>query len=80
MKLPFNYWQEGSIESESDGFYQFCDALEVDKGKSAPASGWGLDHALKAWGEFWKNGFYSAGECSSLVIEDRLSLPSHSLR
>ncbi|RDX48552.1 peptidase S28 [Lentinus brumalis] len=68
MKLPFNYWQEGSIESESVGFYQFCDALEVDKGKSAPASGWGLDHALKAWGAFWKDGFYNAA-CGNSTAE-----------
>ena len=65
MKLVFNYWQEGSINTESVGFYGFCDALEVDNGKSAPASGWGLDHALKAWGAYWKHSFYSAGKFGS---------------
>ncbi|KAI1784395.1 serine carboxypeptidase S28-domain-containing protein [Ganoderma leucocontextum] len=39
-------------------FYHFCDALEVQNGVSAPASGWGLDHALQAWGTYWKSTFY----------------------
>jgi hypothetical protein len=35
-------------------FFDFCDALEVDKnGKIASASGFGLDHALDAWGTYF---------------------------
>lgn len=36
-------------------FYQFCDALEVKDGQTAPESGWGLDHALTAWGAYFQN-------------------------
>lgn len=42
----------------SDGpksaFFNFCDALEVKDGVSAPASGWGLENALSAWGNYFK--------------------------
>ena len=40
-------------------FYQFCDALEVKDGVSAPASGWGLQHAIQAWGNFWNTTYYA---------------------
>ncbi|KIJ58452.1 hypothetical protein HYDPIDRAFT_119526, partial [Hydnomerulius pinastri MD-312] len=40
-------------------FYKFCDALEVKDGVSAPATGWGLDHAIQAWGSFWKSTYYA---------------------
>ncbi|KIK60910.1 hypothetical protein GYMLUDRAFT_73702 [Collybiopsis luxurians FD-317 M1] len=36
-------------------FYQFCDALEVKDGVNAPATGWGADHAITAWGSFWNS-------------------------
>ena len=35
----------------SHAFYRFCDALEGNS--SAPADGWGLDHALQAWSFYW---------------------------
>ncbi|KAJ6515446.1 serine carboxypeptidase S28-domain-containing protein [Mycena sanguinolenta] len=35
-------------------FFNFCDALEVKNGVNAPATGWGLDHALPAWGSYWR--------------------------
>ncbi|KAJ3970306.1 serine carboxypeptidase S28-domain-containing protein [Lentinula raphanica] len=38
-------------------FYNFCDALEVKNGIVAPAEGWGLDHALTAWGTYWKDSY-----------------------
>ena len=42
-------------------FYQFCDALEVDTdGTVAPASGFGLDHALQAWGAYLTNTYLPA--------------------
>ena len=72
VKLVFNYWQDGTIEEPAIGFYQFCDALEVDaNGKMAPSKGWGLEHALKAWGNFWKEDFYPRS-----MFHERLSTVS----
>jgi len=34
-------------------FYQFCDALEVKDGQIADQNGWGLEHAIQAWGGFF---------------------------
>ncbi|CAL1700044.1 unnamed protein product [Somion occarium] len=60
--LRNNLWDWQSL-SPSVGpnatFFQFCDALEVKDGVSAPAGGWGLQHALKAWGSFWTKGYLS---------------------
>lgn len=51
-------WQSLSPSTGPNGtFFQFCDALEVKNGVSAPASGWGVNHALQAWGTFWQNGY-----------------------
>ncbi|KAJ8697118.1 hypothetical protein PTI98_006924 [Pleurotus ostreatus] len=51
-------WQALQITSgPNTAFRRFCDALEVKDGESAPESGWGLEHALKAWGDYWKNGY-----------------------
>ncbi|EJF57333.1 hypothetical protein DICSQDRAFT_69770 [Dichomitus squalens LYAD-421 SS1] len=52
-------WQ--SLQPDSglnQAFYQFCDALEVINSFSAPASGWGLDYALQAWGAYWTSTYY----------------------
>ncbi|RPD62559.1 peptidase S28 [Lentinus tigrinus ALCF2SS1-7] len=62
-------WQDGDITTRSDAFYDFCDALEVDNGKSAPASGWGLNHTLQAWGQLWKDTYYPA-TCGTFNAED----------
>ncbi|KAH8118760.1 serine carboxypeptidase S28-domain-containing protein [Phellopilus nigrolimitatus] len=35
--------------------FEFCDALEVKDNVSSGANGWGLDNALPAWGDYWKN-------------------------
>lgn len=43
-------------------FFEFCDALEVKNGVSAPAAGWGLDHALPAWSSFFSNIYLPARE------------------
>ncbi|TFY66062.1 hypothetical protein EVG20_g5021 [Dentipellis fragilis] len=64
-------WQKLNPYSGQDAaFYQFCDALEVKNGKRAPAAGWGVDYAVKAWGSYFKNtymhslcGDYDAGSC-----------------
>lgn len=69
--LRNNLWDWQSL-SPSTGpgatFFRFCDALEVKDGISASAKGWGLDHALTAWGNFWKNGYY-AGVCGDQDAE-----------
>lgn len=56
-------WQELSPNMGTEGgFFKFCDALEVQNGTIAPASGFGLTHALTAWGNFWKNGYLAEGK------------------
>jgi len=55
--LRNNLWDWQDLQP-ADGpgtqFTQFCDALEVKDGVNAPASGWGVDHALAAWGDYWR--------------------------
>ncbi|KAE9409902.1 hypothetical protein BT96DRAFT_460529 [Gymnopus androsaceus JB14] len=49
-------WQSLSPDTGPGAiFFEFCDALEVKDGVSAPAEGWGLEHALPAWGAFWNS-------------------------
>jgi hypothetical protein len=58
-----NLWDWQSLQPTSGPgakFYNFCDALEVNNGTSAPASGWGLDHALPAWAAYFKNTYLSS--------------------
>ncbi|KAG6918838.1 hypothetical protein DXG01_011243 [Tephrocybe rancida] len=65
-------WQSLSVTTGPGGqFFKFCDALEVNAGKVAPASGWGLDHALAAWGSYWRTTYY-ARLCGTLSAEDCL--------
>ncbi|KAK2466388.1 hypothetical protein APHAL10511_002030 [Amanita phalloides] len=49
-------------------FYKFCDALEVKNGVSASKHGWGLEHALNAWGSFYKK-FYLGYLCGTQTPE-----------
>ena len=59
-------WQDLSPDSGPGAdFFNFCDALEVKNGVSAPASGWGLDHALTAWGNYWTSGYLQDREWRS---------------
>ncbi|THG98113.1 hypothetical protein EW026_g4011 [Hermanssonia centrifuga] len=52
-------WQSLDVGTGPGGqFFKFCDALEVKNGVSAPESGWGLDHALQAWGSYWTTTYY----------------------
>ncbi|KAF4598845.1 hypothetical protein EYR38_007253 [Pleurotus pulmonarius] len=58
--LRNNLWDWQSLQPTSGPnttFTRFCDALEVKDGVSAPSSGWGVAHALPAWGAFWRNGY-----------------------
>ncbi|KIY52352.1 peptidase S28 [Fistulina hepatica ATCC 64428] len=52
-------WQSLTVYSEGGEFYTFCDALEVaENGTIADENGWGLEHALPAWGNFWTESYY----------------------
>ncbi|KDQ64462.1 hypothetical protein JAAARDRAFT_118335 [Jaapia argillacea MUCL 33604] len=56
--LRNNLWDWQSLQPDTGPgaqFFQFCDALEVKDGVSAPASGWGLEYAYAAWGAYWRN-------------------------
>ncbi|EKM56364.1 uncharacterized protein PHACADRAFT_253438 [Phanerochaete carnosa HHB-10118-sp] len=65
-------WQSLSSDTGSEGlFFQFCDALEVKNGTVAPASGWGLDHALASWGAYW-NSTYLELLCGKQDVVDCL--------
>ncbi|TFL04530.1 serine carboxypeptidase S28-domain-containing protein [Pterulicium gracile] len=58
--LRNNLWDWQSLQPTSGNntaFRQFCDALEVKDGVSASAEGWGLKHAVEAWGAHWRNGY-----------------------
>ena len=58
-----NLWDWQSLSPTSGGglFFDFCDALEVKNGVSAGPQGWGLEHALEAWGSYWNTTYYSLG-------------------
>jgi len=50
-------------------FFEFCDALEVEDGVNAPETGWGLEHAINAWGSFWNNTYYTNHVCGDVDAE-----------
>ncbi|PPQ74362.1 hypothetical protein CVT24_000656 [Panaeolus cyanescens] len=69
--LRNNLWDWQSLQPTSGSntqFYRFCNALEVKNGVSADSKGWGLENALTAWGNYWKNGYY-ARLCDDLDAE-----------
>jgi hypothetical protein len=43
-------------------FYSFCDALEVKDGVQAPENGWGGEHAVNAWGSYWRDFYFEQGK------------------
>ncbi|KAI0938023.1 hypothetical protein AcV7_003333 [Taiwanofungus camphoratus] len=72
--LRNNLWVWQDLQPDSGPgqlFFQFCDALEVKDGVSAGPQGWGLEHALQAWGSYWANTFY-AETCGDMDAEDCL--------
>ncbi|ESK95132.1 hypothetical protein Moror_13864 [Moniliophthora roreri MCA 2997] len=72
--LRNNLWDWQSLQPNSGPntvFRQFCDALEVKNGVSAPAEGWGSEHAVAAWGAFWRDGYLS-NLCGNNSVEDCL--------
>jgi hypothetical protein len=65
--LRNNLWEWQSLMLSSGPgtpFFAFCDALEVKDGVSAPAAGWGLEHALSAWATFWVGTYFPSGACA----------------
>lgn len=59
-KVRSNLWDWQDMQPTTGpgaAFYQFCDALEVKEGISASMDGWGLEHALAAWGAYWKDSY-----------------------
>ncbi|KAF9044514.1 hypothetical protein BDZ89DRAFT_1058999 [Hymenopellis radicata] len=59
LSQPMGLWQELQPASgPNQPFYEFCDLLEVwevdGKNTSAPENGWGLDHALEAFGSWMR--------------------------
>ncbi|KZV68146.1 peptidase S28 [Peniophora sp. CONT] len=72
LKNPIYQWQDLQPDSGSSaGFFIFCDVLEVKDNETAPAEGWGLEHALAAWGAYFKNGYLPA-ICSGQNYNDCL--------
>lgn len=64
--LRNNLWDWQSLQPDvgpGAQFFQFCDALEVKDGVSASSAGWGLEHALNAWGTYWATTYYALSEC-----------------
>ena len=53
----FFMWQDIQPDGAYYNVIYFCDQLEVKDGEVAPASGWGVDHALSAWASVWKGQF-----------------------
>ncbi|KAF8699317.1 Serine protease S28, partial [Rhizoctonia solani] len=70
LRNPLWYWQSLQPGQSDQSFYEFCDALEVKDGVSAGPSGWGLDHALTAYGNYMKT--YISEACGSSSQEDCL--------
>lgn len=72
--LRNNLWDWQSLQPTTGPgalFYKFCDALEVKNGTNAPASGWGLDHALPAWAAYFKTAYFPI-LCGNMTAEDCL--------
>lgn len=65
VQNPLWEWQSLQPSPARSGgvFYEFCDALEVKDNQTAPEGGWGLDHALPAWAQYWTDTYYPYREC-----------------
>jgi hypothetical protein len=76
MTVRNNLWDWQSLSPESGPgtlFFQFCDALEVaTNGTIAPASGFGLTHALDAWSSFFNTTYLPLRTSSIPVLGSRV--------
>ncbi|VDC02130.1 unnamed protein product [Peniophora sp. CBMAI 1063] len=76
--LRYNLFDYQSLQPYSgtteQQFFKFCDALEVDGGKVAPATGFGLNHTLSAWGSYLTN-TYLPSICGDDDMETCLGTP-----
>ncbi|KAF8969331.1 serine carboxypeptidase S28-domain-containing protein [Flammula alnicola] len=71
--LRNNLWDWQSLQITSGPgaqFFNFCDALEVKDGQQASATGWGVDHALAAWGNYWRTTYLSICDRTCLGTYD----------
>ena len=65
VKYPLYEWQAIDPSSRSPSVLrEFCNFTEVNS--SAPAHGWGLDHALTYWSALWSlHGYYNGTSYST---------------
>lgn len=73
-----NLWDWQSLQPDSGSavqFFDFCDALEVDNstGTIANETGFGQEHAVKAWGDYFRETYYAI-RMSMLVFNRELEL------
>ncbi|KAF8869174.1 peptidase S28 [Mucidula mucida] len=64
LSTPLGFWQSlNPSVGPNSPFFQFCDALEVDtNNQTAPSEGWGVDHALSAYGKYFIDEFGITGD------------------
>ncbi|KDQ19648.1 hypothetical protein BOTBODRAFT_444845 [Botryobasidium botryosum FD-172 SS1] len=69
LSLPFREWQERQpAAGPGDNFTRFCDALEIKDGIAASSDGWGLEHAIRAFGRYMRTVYlpYTCGDDSDI--------------
>ncbi|KAI0771704.1 peptidase S28 [Trametes elegans] len=71
--LPVTSWQDlQPVTGPGETFYELCDALEFQNGRSAGPEGCGLQHALAAWGAYYRS-VTIQGTCGDIDIDSCLS-------
>ncbi|KDQ18128.1 hypothetical protein BOTBODRAFT_104912 [Botryobasidium botryosum FD-172 SS1] len=75
LTTPLTTWQQLSPSwPVPNNFTMFCDALEVKDGAAASESGWGLEHAIHAFGDYMKTvtctAFFSSRACVDTHTRD----------
>ncbi|KAG2048971.1 hypothetical protein BDR06DRAFT_962018 [Suillus hirtellus] len=58
VNKPGLFWAAYASSAVVEAITYFCDALEVKNGVSAGPEGWGLENAIKSWGNFWNTTYY----------------------
>ncbi|KAF9026495.1 hypothetical protein BDZ89DRAFT_1067591 [Hymenopellis radicata] len=77
LNEPMGFWQDlQPAAGPNQMFYEFCDLLQVwevdGKNTSAPESGWGLDHALEAFGSWMRERHPSISDADISSHDDTL--------